>query len=145
MLERDDPDPVPGAGEFQGRDWLERERDLAFRELNENRGGRASWESDAPVLSDHDQGRLRGTGFEQTSSTLPDHTASDPGSAKSPAEYPVEHLRVDPSTLPASKRKSAIRSLVPYELSLDVCEAMEAFDGHVREHEPAVRQDTLNV
>lgn len=54
-----------------------------------------------------------------------------------------EHLQVDPMDVPAERRRAALRSLVPYELSRDVCLAIEEFDGHVRDHEPAIQQATL--
>lgn len=36
--------------------------------------------------------------------------------------------------LPKDPERSALRALVPYELSEDLCEAMERFDGHWSEH-----------
>lgn len=54
--------------------------------------------------------------------------------ADSTAGVPQEWQRDENNNLPQDRLARAKRALVPYELSLELCEAMEAFDGHWRDH-----------
>lgn len=100
--------------QFQDRELSED----AFASLNEARGGRRPDETGDVIKDSRHQDQLSGSAFEQTSSTVYEDF-----------QWPVEHLQVDPMSLEPERRKSALRSLVPYELSLDVCKAVEEMDG----------------